>query len=277
MQASLASTRTWTPPTGTLGRLVAEAEARVRGLHHRRAELERGAAAAAVAPSMSAALISSTVAVIAEVKRRSPSKGDIAPGLGAGSQAAAYASGGATALSILTEPAHFGGRDADLAEARAAVSLPLLKKDFHVDSLQMVEARALGASAALVIARAVSPPRLRELARTAAELGLEVLFEVRDERELERVLEAGALMIGVNNRDLETLVVDAETAVRMLPRIPADRLAVAESGVRTRDDVERYAAAGADAVLVGSSLSASADAAAAVRAIANVARVGRRG
>jgi len=277
VQASLATARTWTPPTGTLGRLIAEADARVLALRDRRAELERRAADAPVAPSMATALISSTVAVIAEVKRRSPSKGDIAPGLGAGAQAAAYEAGGAAALSILTEPAHFGGRDADLGDARAAVALPLLKKDFHVDPLQMVEARALGASAALVIARAVSPERLRELARAASDLGLELLFEVRDERELETVLGAGALMIGVNNRDLETLVIDAETAVRMLPRIPADRIAVAESGVRTRDDVARYAAAGADAVLVGSSISASADAAAAVRAIANVSRVGRGG
>lgn len=237
----------------------------------------RQALAAAVAPSMSAALLGRSIGVIAEVKRRSPSKGDIAPGIGAGAQAAAYAAGGAAALSILTEPAHFGGRDDDLGEARAAVALPLLKKDFHVDPLQMVEARALGSSAALVIARAVSPARLRELARAAAEVGLEVLFEVRDEKELETVLAAGALMIGVNNRDLETLVIDADTAVRLLPLVPADRIAIAESGVRTRADVERYAAAGADAVLVGSSISASSDPASAVRALADVSRAGRGG
>ena len=277
MQASLATARTWTPPTGTLGRLIAEADARVLALRDRRAELERRAADAPVAPSMATALISSTVAVIAEVKRRSPSKGDIAPGLGAGAQAAAYEAGGAAALSILTEPAHFGGRDADLAEARAAVPLPLLKKDFHVDPLQMLEARALGASAALVIARALSPAGVRELARVAADVGLEVLFEVRDERELEAVLAADALMIGVNNRDLETLVIDPDTAARLLPLIPGDRIAVAESGVQARADVDRYAAAGTDAVLVGSSISASADPAAAVRALADVVRVGRAG
>lgn len=277
MQASPSSARSWTPPSGTLGRLVAEAEARVATLRPRRDQLVRQALAAAVAPSMSAALLGRSVGVIAEVKRRSPSKGDIAPGLGAGAQAAAYAAGGAAALSILTEPAHFGGRDADLAEARAAVALPLLKKDFHVDPMQMAEARALGASAALVIARAVSPARLGELARAAADVGLEVLFEVRDEAELETVLEAGALMIGVNNRDLETLVIDADTAVRVLPLVPADRIAIAESGVRTRADVERYASAGADAVLVGSSISASSEPATAVRALADVSRVGRGG
>ena len=272
MQASPTSARSWTPPSGTLGRLVAEAEARVAALRPRRDELERQALAAAVAPSMSASLLGRSVGVIAEVKRRSPSKGDIAPGLGASAQAAAYAAGGAAALSILTEPAHFGGRDADLAEARAAVVLPLLKKDFHVHPLQMVQARALGASAALVIARAVSPARLGELARAAADVGLEVLFEV-----LETVLEAGALMIGVNNRDLETLVIDPDTAVRLLPLVPADRIAIAESGVRTRADVERYARAGADAVLVGSSISASSEPATAVRALADVSRAGRGG
>ncbi|HWJ22019.1 MAG TPA: indole-3-glycerol phosphate synthase TrpC [Gemmatimonadaceae bacterium] len=277
MQASPTSARSWMPPSGTLGRLVAEAEARVAALRPRRDELERQALAAAVAPSMSASLLGRSVGVIAEVKRRSPSKGDIAPGLGASAQAAAYAAGGAAALSILTEPAHFGGRDADLAEARAAVVLPLLKKDFHVHPLQMVEARALGASAALVIARAVSPARLGELARAATDVGLEVLFEVRDEAELETVLEAGALMIGVNNRDLETLVIDPDTAVRLLPLVPADRIAIAESGVRTRADVERYARAGADAVLVGSSISASSEPATAVRALADVSRAGRGG
>ena len=277
MQASPTSARSWTPPSGTLGQLVAEAEARVAALRPRRDQLERQALAAAVAPSMSAALLGRSVGVIAEVKRRSPSKGDIAPGLGAGAQAAAYAAGGAAALSILTEPAHFGGRDADLAEARAAVVLPLLKKDFHVHPLQMVQARALGASAALLIARAVSPARLGELARAATDIGLEVLFEVRDEAELETVLEAGALMIGVNNRDLETLVIDPDTAVRLLPLVPADRIAIAESGVRTRADVERYARAAADAVLVGSSISASSEPATAVRALADVSRAGRGG
>jgi len=277
VQASLATARSWAPPTGTLGRLVAEAETRVEALRGRRAELQRSAAAAPVVTSMAAALLSRSVAVIAEVKRRSPSKGDIAPGLGAAAQAAAYDAGGAAALSILTEPAHFGGRDADLADARSAVALPLLKKDFHVHPLQMVEARALGASAALVIARALPPSRVAELARAAGDVGLELLFEVRDERELDTVLAAGALMVGVNNRDLETLVIDPETAVRMLPLIPGDRIAIAESGVRTRDDVARYAGAGADAVLVGSSISASADPAAAVRALADVHRVGRGG
>jgi indole-3-glycerol phosphate synthase len=258
-----------------LGGLVAQARARAAVLRGRAAELRDAAAAAPVAPSLAAALIARDVAVIAEVKRRSPSKGDIAPGLSAAEQGAAYARGGAAALSILTEATHFGGSADDLAAARSAVALPLLKKDFHVDPVQLVEARALGASAALLIARAVAPGELRDLAAAAAGLGLEVLIEVRDEWELDDALATGALMVGVNNRDLETLAMDADTSVRLLPRIPAGLVAVAESGVRARADVERYAAAGADAVLVGSSISASADPAAAVRALAGVARAGR--
>jgi indole-3-glycerol phosphate synthase len=277
VQASISSPPRWTPPTGTLGRLVAEAEVRAEALRAGAAGIERAAAAAPVAPSFAAALVSRSVGVIAEVKRRSPSKGDIAPGLGAGRQASAYAEGGAAALSILTEPAHFGGADVDLADARSATGLPLLKKDFHVDPLQIVQARALGASAALVIVRAVSPRRLTELARVASDVGIELLFEVRDAAELDRALTAGAVVIGVNNRDLETLAIDPATADRVLPLVPADRIAIAESGVHGRADVDRYAAAGADAVLVGSSISAATDPAAAVRALADVARSGRGG
>ncbi|HET7457920.1 MAG TPA: indole-3-glycerol phosphate synthase TrpC [Gemmatimonadaceae bacterium] len=277
MQASITSPPRWTPPTGTLGRLVAEAEVRAEALREGAGRIERAAAEAPVAPSFAAALVSRTIAVIAEVKRRSPSKGDIAPGLGAGTQAAAYAEGGAAALSILTEPAHFGGADADLAAARAVTALPLLKKDFHVDPLQIVQARSLGASAALVIVRAVSPRRLTELAGAASDVGIELLFEVRDEAELERALAAGAVVVGINNRDLETLVIDPATADRVLPLVPADRIAIAESGVHGRADVERYATAGADAVLVGSSISAAADPAAAVRSLADVMRSGRGG
>jgi len=225
---------------------------------------------------MAAALRGEVVAVVAEVKRRSPSKGDINPGISAREQAVAYAAGGAAALSILTEPDHFGGSAVDLQDARDAVSLPLLKKDFHVRDVQLLEARALGASAVLLIARALDPARLRALADFASDLGLESLIEVRDEAELATALSTRAPMIGVNNRDLETLAIDPSTCDRLVPLIPADRVAIAESGVRRREDVERYAAAGADAVLVGSSLSASGDPAAAVRALASVARSARR-
>ena len=226
-------------------------------------------------PSLERALRGTTVAVLAEVKRRSPSKGQIAEGLHAVALAQAYGDGGAAAVSILTEPEHFGGSTADLVAVRDAIGIPSLKKDFHVTPIQLMEARALGASAALLIARAVAPERLDELMRAGRALGLELLVEVRDEEELERALAAGATMIGVNNRNLETLEIDPGTAERLIPRIPAALVAIAESGITTRADVERYATCGADAVLVGSALSAAGDPVAATRALVGVVRVTR--
>lgn len=265
----------WTPPGGTLGTICHEAEARASLLEQRVAELDRLATISPRAPSLEAALRGADVRLIAEVKRRSPSKGAIAPALDAPSQARSYVAGGAAAISVLTEPAHFGGTSSDLRDVRASVAVPALKKDFHVRPIQLVEARALGASAALLIARALSPDLLREMMETARRLELEVLLEVRDEAELERALEGGATMIGVNNRDLESLVIDPTTAERLIPRIPSGLLAIAESGVSTRADVERYAACGADAVLVGSSISAAADPTQATRALAGVPRRSR--
>jgi indole-3-glycerol phosphate synthase len=263
----------WIPPGGTLGRIVAEAELRAAELEARANALADDAEEALPGPSLERALrAGDTVSVLAEVKRRSPSRGAIAEGLDAVAQAQAYLDGGAAGVSVLTEPAHFGGSVDDLLAVRANVSIAALKKDFHVAPIQLVEARALGASAALVIARALSPERFREMMAMGPSLGLELLVEVRDEDELERALAAGATMIGVNNRDLETLVVDPATCDRLLPRIPAKVLAIAESGIASRADVERYAAAGADAVLVGSVLSSSADAAAAARALCGVPR-----
>ena len=271
MQASLR----WTAPGGTLGTICHEAEARAALLEARADELEREASAAPAGPSLASALRGADVRLIAEVKRRSPSKGAIAPALDAADQARAYVDGGAAAISVLTEPAHFGGSTSDLLAVRSGVAVPALKKDFHVLPIQLVEARALGASAALLIARALSPDRLREMIATARRLDLEVLVEVRDEAELERALECGASMIGVNNRNLETLVIDPATAERLIPRIPPGLVAIAESGVSTREDVERYARSGADAVLVGSSISAAPDPTQATRALAGVPRRSR--
>ncbi len=260
-----------------LGALCAGARARAADLAGRRAELERAAQAAAAGPPFEAALRRATVAVIAELKRSSPSKGAINAGLEATAQAAAYAAGGAAALSILTEPTRFGGRPEDVTEAITATGgrVPVLRKDFLVDPLQLVEARALGASAALLIARALAPADLRAMASVARDLGLETLVEVRDERELDAALAADARVIGVNNRNLESLVIDLATGERLVPRIPHDRVAVFESGVYGPAEVERAARAGADAVLVGSSVSAAADPAGAVAALATVRRVGR--
>lgn len=265
----------WTPPGGTLGRIVAEAELRARVLESRSDELGSDAEESLPGPSLERALRGTTVAVIAEVKRRSPSRGAIAERLDAAAQAQAYAAGGAAAVSVLTEPAHFGGTVDDLVAVRAGVAIAALKKDFHVAPIQLVEARALGASAALLIARALSPERLAAMMDTGRSLGLELVVEVRDDDELARALEGGATMVGVNNRDLETLEIDAGTCERLIPRVPAGVLAIAESGMRTRADVERYAACGADAVLVGSMLSSSGDPAAATRALAGVARRAR--
>ena len=262
----------WTPPSGTLGELTDEARARAATLTARTAELERLARAAPPAPPFAAALRRNDVAVIAEVKRSSPSKGAINAGLDLADQVTAYEQGGAAAISILTEPSHFGGSNDDLTRARSMVRLPLLKKDFHVEPVQLLEARALGASAALLIVRAIEPARLKQLFDVAASVGLEVLVEVRDERELERALALGAQLIGVNNRNLETLEIDPETCARLIPLLPRSVVAVAESGIRAPADVERVAAVGADAVLIGSQLSASDDPESAVRKLTGVAR-----
>ncbi|HEY7861491.1 MAG TPA: indole-3-glycerol-phosphate synthase [Gemmatimonadaceae bacterium] len=271
MQASSA----WTPPSGTLGRIAEEAHARARTLEKRAADLERDADEVKGVPAFRDALRGTTLAVIAEVKRRSPSKGWIQPQMDAAAQSRAYASAGASAISILTEPEHFAGSTDDLIDARRAVTVPLLKKDFHVAPIQLLEAKAIGASAALLIARALGPTGLREMISSARQLALEVLVEVRDEQELDLALECGAAVVGINNRNLETLAIDLATSERLIGRVPADVIAIAESGVARRADVERVAGVGADAVLVGSSVSAAADPAEAVRSLTGVPRISR--
>ncbi|HEY1951714.1 MAG TPA: indole-3-glycerol phosphate synthase TrpC [Gemmatimonadaceae bacterium] len=262
----------WSPPVGALGALTDEARVRAATLSGRTAELKQLAANARDAPSLLAALRQKTVSVIAEVKRSSPSKGSINPGLELSGQVRAYETGGAAAISVLTEPTRFGGSIEDLVEARGLVRVPLLKKDFHVEAVQIIEARGLGASAALVIARAVPPAKLAELMHAAEVVGIELLVEVRDERELNLALSLGASMIGINNRNLETLEIDPETSLRVLPLVPREVVAVAESGIKSARDVERVAQAGADAVLVGSELSASRNPENAVRALTGIQR-----
>ena len=271
------ATSQWVPPEGTLGAIVREAEERAHLLELRREELETEAEESLPGPSLARALRGHAVAVLAEVKRRSPSKGAIDDSLDAVAQASAYVDGGAVAVSILTEPNHFGGSVEDLRRVRAGLGVPVLKKDFHVAPIQLLEARALGASAALLIARAVAPARLDELMEYARTIGLDVLVEVRDDDELRRALDTGATMVGVNNRNLETLEIDLETAERLIPLIPADIIAIAESGVTSRMDVERYAERGVDAVLVGSALSAASEPVAATRALSGVPRRRRDG
>lgn len=266
----------WSPPTGTLGRIVQEAEARVEVLRRTSSKLQEAAIKAARPKrALSDALRRDTVGVIAEVKRRSPSKGWIAAGLSAVDQAMAYASGGAAAISVLTEPNHFDGSVDDLDAVSTAVSVPVLKKDFHIDPIQLVEARAHGATAALLIARALGPGHLESMLEAAKWMALETIVEIRDESELKRALDAGATVIGINNRNLETLIIDPATSERLLPLIPSSVIAIAESGMSSLADVQRIAEFGADAVLIGSSISAAPDPAAMVRQFASVRRQAR--
>jgi indole-3-glycerol phosphate synthase len=201
-----------------------------------------------------AALAREGVQVIAEVKRSSPSKGALAAIADPAALAVDYAEGGAAVISVLTEQRRFGGSLADLRQVRAAVDVPVLRKDFMVTSYQLWEARAHGADLVLLIVAALQQDALVSLHERAVSLGMTVLVEVHDEEELGRAVDAGARVIGVNARDLRTLEVDRSTFARLAPRIPAGILRVAESGVRGPHDVLEYARSGADAVLVGESL-----------------------
>ena len=205
--------------------------------------------------------------VIAEVKRRSPSKGAIDADLDPVELARAYERGGAAALSVLTDADHFGGSPDDLAAARAAVHIPVLRKDFTVSAADVCDARIMGADAVLLIVAALDDVELSEFHALARELGLDVVVEVHDENELDRAMALDPRIIGVNQRDLVTFAVDTERAVRLAPRIPPGVVRVAESGIGGPDDAEPLVAAGYDAVLVGESLVRSPDRALAVRAL----------
>jgi indole-3-glycerol phosphate synthase len=188
------------------------------------------------------------------MKRSSPSKGPIRPGAGVAEIVRAYQDAGARAVSVLTEPHWFGGSLDDLVEARAACDLPLLRKDFLVDEYQLIEARVAGADAVLLIVAALEPERLAALIGVASDLGMDALVEVHDEDEVEIAVEAGAEVIGVNNRDLHSLDVDLATTFRLLADVPAGTVVVAESGITTREAVRDLEEAGVDAILVGEAL-----------------------
>jgi indole-3-glycerol phosphate synthase len=210
--------------------------------------------------------------VIAEVKRRSPSKGDLADIPDPAALATAYAAGGAAAISVLTEQRRFGGSLDDLVAVRAAVDTPVLRKDFVVTSYQLVEARAAGADLVLLIVAALGDDDLRRLHDEARELGLTVLVEVHDEAETERAVALGAELVGVNARNLKTLAVDDRTFGRLAPLVPEDRVLVAESGIGGPDDVTRFVDEGARVVLVGEALVKDGDPTGAVRAMTGVHR-----
>jgi indole-3-glycerol phosphate synthase len=194
------------------------------------------------------------VSVIAEIKRRSPSKGVLAADIVPAALARSYSDAGAACLSVLTDSEFFGGSPADLAEARAAVRLPVLRKDFTVCAADVCDAKLMGADAVLLIVGALGPGELSDLVALAGRLALDALVEVHDETEAERALAAGARTVGVNQRDLLSFEVDVERAVRVGRSLPSGVVRVAESGIRTPDDVRRLAAAGFDAVLVGEAL-----------------------
>jgi len=231
------------------------------------AALERRAAAQPPPRDLAAALMPDrpgAVRLLAELKRASPVAGVLARGFDPVAEAPAYVTAGAAALSVLTD-AHFQASLADLADVRGRVGCPLLRKDFVLDEYQLWEARAHGADAVLLIVAILEPARLAALHGAARALGLGVLVEVHDEGELEAAAALGARLLGINNRDLKTFRTDLATTERLAPRAPAGALVVSESGIASRADIRRVAAAGARAVLVGEALSRSGDPAAKIR------------
>ena len=196
----------------------------------------------------------STLAVIAEIKRRSPSKGDLWGSRSIGPLVRDYVAGGASCLSVLTDVDHFGGSPADLVEARTLCELPVLRKDFTVSMNDVVDARLMGADCVLLIAAVLSSTEICDMVGVAREIGIDVLVETHDESEVERSLDLGVEMIGVNQRDLVTFEVDHERALRMASVIPQNVVRIAESGVRSANDARDLRQAGFDAVLVGESL-----------------------
>jgi indole-3-glycerol phosphate synthase len=245
-----------TPPTILRKILARKAEEIAeRGAANSLASLEQSMQEQTAPRGFSAALqqraAAGEPAVIAEVKKASPSKGVIREDFQPAQIASSYSDGGATCLSVLTDQDFFQGSDAYLQEARAACDLPVLRKDFTVDSYQVVEARAIGADAILLIVAALEDSQMHELAQTAAEVGVDVLVEVHDRAELERALELSTPLIGNNNRDFHTFATRLETTLDLLSHIPADRLVVTESGIHTPEDVALMRAANVQSFLVG--------------------------
>lgn len=212
------------------------------------------------------ALVRPGISLIAEFKRRSPSAGALAPdSVDVATQVAAYERGGAAALSVLTDEPHFGGSLADLRAARAACDLPIIRKDFLVDPYQLYEAAVNGADAVLLIVAALSDEHLRALHQEARSIDLDCLVEVHDAEELERALEAGAEVIGINNRNLDDMSVDIGTTYELMPDVPAGKTVVAESGISGREELEELDRRGVDAVLIGGALMSAPDPEAMVR------------
>jgi indole-3-glycerol phosphate synthase len=254
-----------------LARVLADKheEVRVRSAATPQGEIERQAAAAPAVRDFAAGLCDAVaegrIGLIAEIKRASPSGGLIRDPFDPPSLARDYAAGEASCLSVLTDNPYFEGTPEHLEQARAACALPVLRKDFMVHPWQVFESRAMGADAILVIMAALSDEMAGELVQTARSLDMSVLVEVHDQRELERALGLEVRLVGINNRNLRTLRTDLATAEALVPLVPADRIPVAESGIRSAEDVRRMAEAGARCILVGEHLMRQVDVAAAAR------------
>jgi indole-3-glycerol phosphate synthase len=256
-----------------LASIVETKRAEIAELWGRRRGLESALGGAPAARGFRDALASpDRVALIAECKRRSPGAGEIRPDLDPVALIRGYERAGARALSVLTDTEYFGGSLDDLRAVRGVTTLPVLRKDFTLDPMQILEARVAGADAVLLIVRILSDPELSALHSEALSFGLEVLVEVHDEAELERALALGARLVGINNRDLSTFTTDLDTTVRLLDAVPDDVVLVSESGIRTPQDVARLGEAGVDAILVGETLLRSPDPEAAAHRLAGVVR-----
>jgi indole-3-glycerol phosphate synthase len=241
--------------SGILAEIAEQKKIEVAGLRLRAGELERAARCRTFGTrDFAAALRAKSPAIIAEIKKASPSRGVLQANFQPAAMAEAYEAGGAACLSVLTDGKFFQGALEDLERARAAVSLPVIRKDFTIDAVQIFEAAAHGADAVLLIAAILTGGQLREFRELAAELGMAALVEVHDEEELKRAVDSGAEMIGVNNRNLDTFEVSLDTSVRLGARMPDSVTRVSESGIFSRGDVERLQGAGFQAFLVGESL-----------------------
>jgi indole-3-glycerol phosphate synthase len=252
---------------GILARIVGHKRAELAEASRNRAEIERRASHRSPARDFRAALQLNQPAIIAEIKKASPSRGILAHDFDPKSMAPEYARGGAAALSVLTDREFFQGSLDDLESARAACKIPVLRKDFTIDEFHVIEAAAHGADAILLIAAILDPSEMRRFRELAAQFGMAALVEVHDGDELDAALQSGAEIVGVNNRNLHTFEVTLETSLRLVEKIPAGVIKVSESGIHSNDDVRTLAAAGYDAFLVGEHLMKSEDPAAALRAL----------
>lgn len=250
-----------------LARIVERKQYALPSLRARRPDLERRAASRSEARDFRAALSARTPAIIAEVKQASPSKGTFVSNFNPAAIARTYSSGGAAALSVLTDEEFFRGSLGDLEAARGVVQIPVLRKDFTIDEVHVIEAAAHGADAILLIAAILDAAQMRRFREVAAKYRMAALVEVHNAEELESAIESGAELIGVNNRNLHTFEVSLETSLDLAAKIPPGVLKVTESGLHCREDVARLQAAGYRAFLVGEHLMKSADPAQALRAL----------